>query len=209
MPTLACPSCGAPVNLQSALSVFAVCAYCHSTLLRTDLSLELFGKMAILKEDPTALQLGTTGTLEKQKFEIIGRVRKQWEKGFWNEWYLQFSDNTQGWLAEAQGFYGICMEMTGCQTPINPSEISVNSALQIDNDTFVVDDIKTNWVSYCEGELPFKSQYNKSSTTIDLTTDTKGFGSIEYDSGEIRVFKGKYIEFDDLDLKNIRTFDGW
>jgi uncharacterized protein (DUF983 family) len=56
--TASCPSCGAPVVFKSASSVFAVCEYCQSTLVRHDQNLEDIGKMAALVEDRSPLQLG-------------------------------------------------------------------------------------------------------------------------------------------------------
>ena len=103
MKVLNCPSCGAEVTFQSAHTVFTVCKYCQSTLVRKDLKLEDLGKMAQLKDDPTPLQLGTSGK-RKGEFTLIGRVRVEWERGFWNEWYLRFDDGREGWLADAQGF---------------------------------------------------------------------------------------------------------
>ena len=59
--TAACPSCGAPVVFKSAASIFAVCEYCQSTLVRHDQALEDIGKMAALAEDRSPLQLGSEG----------------------------------------------------------------------------------------------------------------------------------------------------
>ena len=39
MRKFACPSCGADVTFQSAQSVYAVCAYCQSMVVRTDVDL--------------------------------------------------------------------------------------------------------------------------------------------------------------------------
>ena len=51
MKSTVCPSCGAPVQFQSAASILAVCEYCHSTLVRHDLNLEDVGKMAQLQTE--------------------------------------------------------------------------------------------------------------------------------------------------------------
>jgi len=46
--TANCPSCGAAITFQSAISILAICHYCKSTLIRHDLELENIGKMAEL-----------------------------------------------------------------------------------------------------------------------------------------------------------------
>src|SRR5579859_6266708 len=98
-----CPSCGAEVEFKSTLSVFSVCPFCHSTLVRRDLKLETLGKMAELPEDMSPFQVGTAGKFEGHPFELLGRVRLAWDDGSWNEWFAQFSNGREGWLAEAQG----------------------------------------------------------------------------------------------------------
>jgi hypothetical protein len=103
--TAPCPSCGAPVVFQSAASVFAVCAYCQSTLVRHDENLEDIGKMAALVEDRSPLQLGAEGRYKGVHFALIGRLQIKYSQGIWNEWHLLFDDMRNGWLSEAGGEY--------------------------------------------------------------------------------------------------------
>ena len=56
-----CPGCGAPVEFRSAQSIRAVCAYCHSTVLRSGDTLSRIGKMAELFDDFSPLQLMASG----------------------------------------------------------------------------------------------------------------------------------------------------
>jgi hypothetical protein len=109
MITLNCPSCGAHVEFKSKASVFAVCSFCKSTLVRSDMNLEKIGEMADLLDDLTPLQIGTMGVYEGKMFEIVGRLQVSYPEGYWNEWYALFSDSNPCWLAEAQGFYAVCL----------------------------------------------------------------------------------------------------
>src|SRR5687767_10191954 len=94
--TLECPSCGGQMIFQSSLTVFAVCEYCESMVVRHDLDLENLGKMAQLPPDMSPIQRGTTGNYKGQDFTVIGRLKLQWEHGYWNEWYAMFSDGRGG-----------------------------------------------------------------------------------------------------------------
>ncbi len=100
-----CPACGGEVSFQSVASIFSVCPYCRMMLVRKDLNVETYGKMAELPPDTSVLQIGTSGKYQNKSFSLVGRVRQSWSDGFWNEWYALFDDTTEGWLAEAQGFY--------------------------------------------------------------------------------------------------------
>lgn len=54
----------------------AVCPFCRSTLVRTDLQWEAIGKMAALAEDLSPLYVGLRGTYGKTSFTIIGRLQQ-------------------------------------------------------------------------------------------------------------------------------------
>jgi hypothetical protein len=69
---LPCPACGAELAFASRTSVFAVCAYCRSTVVRRDVNLETLGKMAELAPDLSPLQLGVRGKFEGKGYKVSG-----------------------------------------------------------------------------------------------------------------------------------------
>ena len=105
MKTAHCPSCGAPVAFRSASSLYAVCEFCRSTLLRDGEALKNLGRMAELMDDPSRIQLGTEGSFRGTHFAVIGRIQLKYDAGLWNEWHLLFDDGRSGWLSEAGGEY--------------------------------------------------------------------------------------------------------
>ena len=86
--TAVCPSCGAPVVFKSAASIFAVCEYCQSTLVRHDQALEDIGKMAALAEDRSPQQLGTEGNWQGTTLRPDRPHPVALPEGLWNEWHL-------------------------------------------------------------------------------------------------------------------------
>ena len=68
-----CPSCGAEVVFNSNHSVYAVCKYCHSMIVRHDLDVEAIGTMASLPEDMSPFQIGTEGYYQGTHFSLVGR----------------------------------------------------------------------------------------------------------------------------------------
>ena len=216
---LLCPACGGEVVFKSKASIFVVCTYCKSSLLRQDLNLELYGKMAELQEDLTPFQIGTKGYWSKNPFELLGRLRMSWDSGYWNEWYVLFGDGQEGWLAEAQGFYSICLEDKDSPIP-DRDDIKVgarfdfkdsnNSLLDfLNKGEYEVCDIKKVICIGSEGELPFKAPTGRKSTSIDLNSNDGKFACIEYHEDGNRLFVGEYIEFDDFGFTNLRDIEGW
>lgn len=207
-----CPACGADCVFKSSLSVFAVCAYCHSTVVRHDLNFATLGKMADLPADMSPFQIGTCGSYQKKEFEIIGRLKIGWTNGVWNEWYIQFKDGRNGWLAEAQGNLMVSFEDDTFKDFPDPAAITPGYLLPpIDQEIFRVDDIKHATCIGSEGELPMPAMKGRQTLSIDISGPNLKFGTLEY-SGEgdgKRLYLGRFVEFDQMYFKNLRELDGW
>ena len=207
---LDCPQCGAPVTFRSSIAVFAVCEHCRSMVLLRGADAELMGVMAVLPPDLSPFQIGTRGEWKGRGFEIVGRLRVEWEEGSWNEWCILYDAKTTGWLAEAQGLL-----MISFATPLSeelPAEISFyapNLRLQLNGATWTVTDAKTVKYRAAEGELPFTAPPDESRMSVDLIDAKGGFASIEIDGKELELFTGEYAQFTALNLTNLRKVPGW
>ncbi len=60
-----------------------------------------------------------------------------------------------------------------------------------------------------EGELPFEYWDKSEVTFADLRTPDGRFGTIDYSDEKPLLFLGQAVEFDQLQLKNLREFEGW
>lgn len=206
---LNCPSCGAIVKFTDKSSVYAVCSFCKSSLVRHDMDLENLGKVAQLQNDPSPFQIGTTGIYERKPFTLIGRVRMKWDDGFWNEWNMFFNGEKTGWLAEAQGFYMVSFETTDYKDLPKKENLQAGVEATINKKSFIIDDVKKAEYLFSEGELPFKAQTGKTFTTADLTGQNKEFAAISYSDEGCQVYCGKYVEMEEMKFKSLREFDGW
>lgn len=216
-----CPSCGAPMTFRSRASLYGVCGYCDSQVLRHDLDLETVGQVAHLQEDSTPLQLGTKGRLMadggQRSFEIVGRIQLQFPRGYWNEWYLWCSDGKDAWLGEAQGLYVFTRRIPAPKELPRFSKINVGQGVQIDGQRFVVKEKQKGRCVGGEGELPFAVNSGYRAPVVDLHTHGRDFATLDYSDvvnedvadGEILVFVGWYVHFGELALENLRPLDGW
>lgn len=212
-----CPSCGAEVVFFSNLSVYAVCKFCRSMIVRHDLDLQSIGTMAALPEDMSPFQLGTDGYYQGVHFSLVGRMKMGWEDGSWNEWFMATDDGRKGWLAEAQGFYAVCFE-----TDAPPLDFAVRaiqqqkkdvaflgSSLVLNNQKLNVVDTKKASCIGSEGELPLASPQGRMIVSVDLLGAQGEFGSVEIETGKQRAYVGCYVDWKEMRCTNIRTFDGW
>lgn len=216
MRTFACPSCGAQGAFHSAISVYAVCAYCQSMVMRQDVDVTAFGKMAALPPDMSPLQIGTDGTLDGVPFSLLGRVKTGWQDGVWNEWFMLTDEGRKGWVVEAQGFLACCFELpmeTDGQLLINRSfdkwTPRPGERVTAGGTTYAVVDIKQATCLGSEGELPFIANVGRKSLVVDLADGEQQFASLEIHQGEARFYRGRYVAFDALSLTNLRPLEGW
>jgi hypothetical protein len=203
-----CPACSAEVLFKSKSSIFGVCSYCSSTLVRRDMNLETLGKMAELPPDVSTLQIGTMGTYKNNRFEIIGRKKMSWEDGYWNEWFMMFDNGKEGWLAEAQGFLAVSFKTESVLIP-EKKQINIESKIQFNKMIFEAEDIKEAVCSGSSGELPNQSLKGEKSLCVDLISSEGNFLSIVYGTDKTEAYVGEYVEFDELKLMNLREIDGW
>lgn len=214
MQKFACPSCGAEIVFQSNLSVYAICAYCSSMVVRRDVDVEKIGVMSALPRDASPLQLGTEGHYEGVGFRLIGRMKIGWRDGAWNEWFMLSDDGRKGWLAEAQGTYAVCFETAGNIDQLFQGSVHGNrepqlgAPLVLEGKYLRVVDIKDATCIGSEGELPFVAPKGRETTSIDLVGPNGEFATVELDKGKQNIYLGRYLTWDELHFSNVKPADG-
>lgn len=228
-----CPACGAVINFRSSVSVYAVCAYCQSMVVRHDVELEAIGTMAELPDDMSPLQIGSEGVYNNVPFLILGRAKMAWDDGTWNEWFFWINDGRKGWLAEAQGFFAASFEIDQpwdeeTQRALRNLLVAYNIGVEGETKTrspadkpglgrhlklrgvfYRIVDIKKAVCVGSEGELPFSAPRGRSVTSLDLIGPGGEFGCVEIEGQKARLFLGHYREWDEFHLRNLRELEGW
>jgi hypothetical protein len=227
-----CPACGAEITFRSNISVYSVCNYCSSMVVRHDVDVETIDTMAALPDDMSPLKIGTAGVYRGIGFQLIGRLKIAWKQGTWNEWFM-LSENG---LAEAQGSYALSHEYTepllsDTQAAItkliavnNSQKVKINAAdlsalssqnqtigtyLLLNNQKFKVVDIKQAVCIGSEGELPMTAPKSRRPTTIDLLGELGEFASVEVTHEGGQIFLGHYVDWNELRFQNTRELEGW
>ena len=204
-----CPSCGAPSQFNSNLSLFFTCPYCRTQVFKNENQIESMGQVADLPEDMSPLQLFSEGTYGGKSFKVLGRVKLKWDDGYWNEWYLGHSNGTTAWLAEAQGEWIYSVQINDIKVPAF-REKDVGSSYSYNGAQFTFADFKQAKSFGFEGELPFKAVLGESRESIDLLGNRNPkFLSFETDDSGARAYLGTYVSLKELKINNLRKFHGW
>jgi len=204
-----CPNCGGTIVFRFSSAVQTTCEYCRSILVRTDVDLKKVGEVADLPPDPSPIQLGTEGIYRNKAFVVVGRILYEYEQGGWNEWHLMFQDGVSGWLSDAQAEYAVSALSKG-PAKLPPSQnIYKGLSFQWDGTIYTISTVTRARYVGVQGELPFEYWDKSEVQFADLRSVTGHFATIDYSEETPLLFRGEFVEFDELRLKNLRSFEGW
>ena len=206
-PTANCPNCGAKITFLWSSSVQTVCEYCKSILVRTDIDLKKVGQVADLPPNSSPIQIGTEGVYNRQAFVAVGRIIYEYDQGTWNEWHLVMN-NGSAWLSDAQDEYVVTFPVQGRKLP-TAGQSQVGQRYTWDNDTYLVTTITKAHYRGVEGELPFQYWDKDDVVFVDLMATSGKFATIDYSDESPALYLGKAVEFEELNFKNLRKFEGW
>jgi hypothetical protein len=198
---------------MTSSSVAAVCAYCGSTVARTDeagsAALRNLGKISALVEDGSPLCLAAQGELDGTRFEIVGRIQLAHATGTWNEWFLHFSGGSTGWLGEALGQYFATRESRK-DVPCPPYDsLKTGAHLGLLGKSWTVAEHRRARCTGGEGELPFAPGKGYELPYADLRGPDASFATIDYSEEPPALFVGRSVLWDELHMKGHREFHGW
>jgi hypothetical protein len=214
-PPIFCPECGAPAPFRGT-AVSLVCEYCGSTIVRTDADVQLIGKVSAVLDNGSPIVLDSRGRWNSVPFEVVGRLQVRYERGTWNEWFLNFVDGTIGWLADAQGSFSIV-------TPRDPStvagrvptyhQIAINSVMHLEGTELVVVDKKAASYQGAEGVLPFAAEPGLEFHSVDLRGFRGEFMTLDYGTSGNHTspvpYTGSAVDLEAIGLRPLRRYEGW
>lgn len=193
-----------------------VCEYCDSTIVRTEVDIKLVGKVSAIVDNGSPILLDSHGKFAGVPFRVSGRLQVRYQRGTWNEWYLEFSDGTVGWLADAMGSYSILKprdpSMVADRVPTFP-QLSAGMTLSIDGKMATVVDARgANYVG-AEGILPFEAEPGFVFYSADLRGPDGEFHTLDYgrdpDHQRPELYTGRSVTIESAELRPLRRFEGW
>lgn len=210
-----CPQCGAPAPFRGT-AVSLVCEYCGSTVVRTGVDVKLVGKVSAITDTGSPILLGSRARYHGTPFTVSGRLQVSYERGTWNEWFLEFADGNTGWLADAQGQYSIVRprDPSVAAGRVPPYDaVALNAVLTLDGVPAVVVDKRGAAYKGAEGILPFEAEPGMCFYGVDLRGFSGEFMSLDYgnrsDHNNPMPYMGEAVDVLALGLHPLRSFEGW
>ena len=206
--TAPCPGCGAPVEFKSAQSIYAVCPYCQSTVVRDGDVLKRIGKMAEVFDDYSPLQLGASGKMpldgKDVPFMLVGRAQYKGEQGSWNEWNAFLPDGSLATLSEDNGNFVFTRGAPlGREVPA-ADRFRVGMTTAVGGKQFSVSTNITAALVAAQGELPKLAPLGKPFTVVELRSDDGEVLSIDYGTEPPQIQRGFAVKLDALNMKGLK-----
>src|SRR5437764_12875101 len=116
------------------------------------------------------------------------------------------NDGTSGWLSDAQGDYAVTFNASGRKLP---SECKIGQQYTWDKEAYTVSTITKAHYRGLEGELPFQYWDKTNVIFVDLVSHSGQFATIDYSDEAPILCMAEAVQFKNLKLKNVRSFEGW
>ncbi len=197
MKSMSCPSCGAPLDIDNRFVKVVTCDFCNQVMLLHDSGLDPTGQTAKLTELPSPLYIGATGQIFGKPFEVMGRLRYQYDAGLWDEWFVMFDKDRPGWLQEDEGEYILFHKETLTSPVPSFDEVAVGSVLPVGKHRMFITEKGTAQIAGGEGQLAFNILPGQEVRYLDGNSGEQQV-SIEYTQNEIELSVGRAVPRDQL-----------
>jgi hypothetical protein len=204
-----CPQCGAKIEFRWTGALQTTCEFCQSILIRGDIDLQKVGEVADIPVDASPIQINTEGIWNNKPFTVVGRIIYEHDLGVWNEWHLLFSDNTSGWLSDAQLEWAITFQHNQTMSASEQYRVSVGQRFNWNGVDYEVTSRTMAKYRGVEGQLPFVYWNKDQVQFIDLRTQGMEFATLDFSEDPGLIFLGRFVDFEQLQLKNLKQFEGW
>jgi hypothetical protein len=190
--------------------VQTVCPFCRSIVVRHDLDLTKVGVVSDLPEDSSPIQVGTAGTVDGVEFSVTGRIIYEYDQGGWNEWHLACAGGASAWLSDAMAEYAVTRRVDyPAERVPTQADITAGYSIDIEGVTYQVTTATMAHYRGVEGELPFEYWDKDRVLFVDLRTTDGRLATIDYSETPVLVFAGRFYDYPELHLSNVRRFEGW
>ncbi|HSH04768.1 MAG TPA: DUF4178 domain-containing protein [Anaerolineae bacterium] len=196
---MSCPSCFAPLEIQHRFVKLVTCDFCNQVSILRDSGLDPTGKKAKLAQMPSRFFVDAEGKIGGREFRVLGRLRYQYDAGFWDEWFISFTDEEPGWLVEDEGTYKYYRKVTITEKLPAYHEIKVGSEIRVNGRKMFVVEKGEARIAGGEGQLAFEIVPGEKLYYVD-GTNGENLMSIEFYEDEIEVSLGRPVDEDVIEV---------
>ena len=198
--TVNCPSCGAQVELRHRFIKLAVCAFCQQTMHVTRDGVDPTGQTATLTDFFSLLKLNARGRLNGRAFQAMGRLRFEYEDGYWDEWYVQFDDGDDAWLHEDEGELSLLRKEELAGAAPDYGSLRAGARAMVGERSVVVTERGSARIAGGEGQLPLAVRPGEKVDYVDANAGGR-IVMLEYTTNGVELYVGEPVDDDALEVE--------
>ena len=194
-----CASCGAESRIVNPASVSVTCEYCGTISLLVDETWTDSGKESRLSQGFSKLYRGAVCQIGGRNFQVLGRVRYSFGRGFWDEWFVQEDTGERHWITEDDHDFALQQRVDTPASLNNVHALSVGDQLEVSGVVCQISEIGYADCLGIEGELPQNILPNERYVYADGTSlDGQYTVGVEFDETVPTVYWGKWVPAKDI-----------
>lgn len=147
--------------------------------------------MAVLANPSGPLSVGASGTLQGDRFTVLGRVRYGYSQGFWDEWYVLGEDGEPFWIGEDEYEFTVTRVFDVDDVPAW-EDCEAGATIRAGERAWHVDERDVARCEGGEGQLPFVVTQDEETRFVDLS-NAGLFATIEWGDDGARYFVGRSV----------------
>ena len=203
-----CPACNTIHKVQLHSASLIACRVCHEIVAEAVTESEK-PKAARIPDDWSFLQIGTTGVFKEYNFTVIGRVRLQLRNDYKNFWCTIYDGGKCLWIAESFGSFAL-FTASWVEVKNDLSQLHAGKKVILANNVT----LRGDYVEKCEGisytgEIGLWNLFYPGFFLIQASNNSGQTAFFTIRKNERHVLTGEKVTLEELNLKNILTWDEW
>lgn len=181
-----CPNCGYGfAGLRRSTRMFD-CPSCETTLFRKADALEPIGAHGEMHDAPSLLALGDTVAAIGSRWTVLGHVRYDYGRGFWDEMWAETPDGAGAWISIDEGDVVI-------QRPLDrrsvraglAGDLRLGAKVRVEGEIYTVTEMDRATATAFRGQLPERIELGETHRFVNASGDDGTLLSGEvWDGGE-------------------------
>lgn len=191
---LNCPSCGSAVPHALRYAKLVVCPACQTSLFLEDEAVRQAGERAALAAAPSLFARGVPFSYRGATYVPHGRIRFDYGRGYWDEWWVESSTGEAGWMSVDEGDIAFeePLQLSGAAPAFE--RLSLGAKLSLGEDEVTVTEKNEATCLGAEGELPEIIAPGDRHGYVHLSGPQGLLITLEYAGDETLAFRGRWID---------------
>jgi len=186
-----CPQCGYPLPIYFLYTKLVECPSCHSNIFLEDEVAKVIGTSSALSPEPSLIELYKPFKYQTHTYMPVGKIRYNYGRGFWEEFFLKRDDSEGWWMSIDEGDFALeKKDDISTLGEFNLDDLRVGRFIK----DYMVTEMGSGKVEGFSGEIPEPIELGMRHNYIHLSGKGSELLTIEYDDLGKSLFRGNWID---------------